>query len=261
MLRWRSAARARCRCGGCCPRQCSTRVGRLDQSAIARVREEARPDVRDADELHDALQTLVALPEELARSGMAGRGCALASASLPELLEGWRVVRATAGDRRYVVASERAKEFALIYPDAKFEVTPPELAVERRFAGRCSAGDDQGLDDALGPDQRGGAGLSARLPTSDIAKLCCGWRQAVRRCAETSPAKPRAANLRRPNGAIGGLLARIHHLTVATLRKQVEPVTAAQFMRWLLRWQHVAPNAQASRRAWTAGGDPAIAGL
>ncbi|HME34396.1 MAG TPA: hypothetical protein VKF84_04085, partial [Candidatus Sulfotelmatobacter sp.] len=42
------------------------------------------------------------------------------------------------------------------------------------------------------------------------------------------------------------LLARIHHLTVATLRKQVEPVTAAQFMRWLLRWQHVAPNSKAS---------------
>src|SRR5208337_5242512 len=40
------------------------------------------------------------------------------------------------------------------------------------------------------------------------------------------------------------LLARIHQLTVATLRKQVEPVTAAQFMRWLLRWQHVAPNSQ-----------------
>jgi ATP-dependent Lhr-like helicase len=42
------------------------------------------------------------------------------------------------------------------------------------------------------------------------------------------------------------LLARIHHLTVATLRKQVEPVTAAQFMRWLLRWQHVAPQSQLS---------------
>jgi ATP-dependent Lhr-like helicase len=40
------------------------------------------------------------------------------------------------------------------------------------------------------------------------------------------------------------LLARIHHLTVATLRKQVEPVTAAVFMRWLLRWQHVAPQSQ-----------------
>jgi ATP-dependent Lhr-like helicase len=40
------------------------------------------------------------------------------------------------------------------------------------------------------------------------------------------------------------LLARIHRLTVATLRKQIEPVTAAQFMRWLLRWQHLAPGSQ-----------------
>jgi ATP-dependent Lhr-like helicase len=31
---------------------------------------------------------------------------------------------------------------------------------------------------------------------------------------------------------------------VATLRKQIEPVTAAQFMRWLLRWQHIAPGTQ-----------------
>jgi len=40
------------------------------------------------------------------------------------------------------------------------------------------------------------------------------------------------------------LLARIHRLTVATLRKQVAPVTAAQFMAWLLRWQHIAPGTQ-----------------
>jgi ATP-dependent Lhr-like helicase len=40
------------------------------------------------------------------------------------------------------------------------------------------------------------------------------------------------------------LLARIHRLTVATLRKQIEPVTASQFMRWLLRWQHVEPGSQ-----------------
>jgi len=30
------------------------------------------------------------------------------------------------------------------------------------------------------------------------------------------------------------------------LRKQIEPVTAAQFLRWLLRWQHVAPGSQAA---------------
>ena len=40
------------------------------------------------------------------------------------------------------------------------------------------------------------------------------------------------------------LLARIHRLTVGSLRKQVEPVNPAQFMRWLLRWQHVAPGTQ-----------------
>ena len=38
-------------------------VGKLDPAAIAQVREEAWPDVRDADELHDVLHTLVALPE------------------------------------------------------------------------------------------------------------------------------------------------------------------------------------------------------
>ena len=42
------------------------------------------------------------------------------------------------------------------------------------------------------------------------------------------------------------MLARIHRLTVATLRKQIEPVTAAQFMRWLMRWQHVTPGTQVS---------------
>ena len=32
--------------------------------------------------------------------------------------------------------------------------------------------------------------------------------------------------------------------TLTPMRKQIEPVTAAQFMRWLLRWQHVAPSSQ-----------------
>jgi len=40
------------------------------------------------------------------------------------------------------------------------------------------------------------------------------------------------------------LLARIHRLTIGEMRKQVQPVTPAQFMRWLLRWQHAAPGTQ-----------------
>jgi ATP-dependent Lhr-like helicase len=40
------------------------------------------------------------------------------------------------------------------------------------------------------------------------------------------------------------LLARIHRLTLGALRKEIVPVTPAEFMRWLLRWQHVAPGTQ-----------------
>src|SRR6185437_3902822 len=40
------------------------------------------------------------------------------------------------------------------------------------------------------------------------------------------------------------LLQRIHKRTIHTLRKQIEPVTPAQYMDWLLRWQHLAPQTQ-----------------
>ncbi len=40
------------------------------------------------------------------------------------------------------------------------------------------------------------------------------------------------------------ILQRIHRLTLGTLRKQVEPVTPALFMRWLLDWHHLAPDTQ-----------------
>ncbi len=66
-------------------------VGRLDQTAIARVGEEARPDVRDSDELHDVLQTLVAVPEEIA-DGEWQDAITSWQPFLTELMEGWRVV-------------------------------------------------------------------------------------------------------------------------------------------------------------------------
>ncbi len=40
------------------------------------------------------------------------------------------------------------------------------------------------------------------------------------------------------------VLARIHRLTLARLRKEIEPVSAAALMRFLLRWQRVARNTQ-----------------
>src|SRR5439155_10020648 len=41
------------------------------------------------------------------------------------------------------------------------------------------------------------------------------------------------------------LLARIHRYTLDRLRKEIEPVTVADFMRFLLRWQRVAEDARA----------------
>ena len=38
-------------------------VGKLDPAAIEEVQQQAWPDIRNADELHDVLQTLIAFPE------------------------------------------------------------------------------------------------------------------------------------------------------------------------------------------------------
>ena len=219
-------------------------IGRLDQTAIARVREEARPDVRDADELHDALQTLVALPEEIADpewQAVTARWVPY----LAELAEGWRVIRAIAGDRRYIVASERAKEFALIFPDAKFEVTPPDLRSSAESRDDALLGMIKGWMMHSGPTSAAALGFLLGIPPADVARALLRMEangSALRgnftgHAAGNEPETAEWCDRR--------LLARIHHLTVATLRKQVEPVTAAQFMRWLLRWQHLAPNAQA----------------
>src|SRR5205085_5057517 len=47
------------------PQAVLNEIGRLDPAAIAEVQQEAWPDVRDADELHDVLQTFIALPAKL----------------------------------------------------------------------------------------------------------------------------------------------------------------------------------------------------
>ena len=40
------------------------------------------------------------------------------------------------------------------------------------------------------------------------------------------------------------LLARIHRYTLDRLRREIDPVSAQDFMRFLLRWQHLAPDTQ-----------------
>ena len=82
-------------------------VGALDPAAIAEVAAESWPVVRDADELHDALLTLIVAAagsewEEFFRT----------------LRESRRATVLSAGGANFWVAAERLKSARLLYPDA-----------------------------------------------------------------------------------------------------------------------------------------------
>ncbi len=93
-------------------------VGRLDPEAIAEVTAEAWPDVRDADELQDALQTLIALPEPMGAAW---------TAWFDELVAERRAARAIAGGRTFWVSAERGKTFRPLFPAATFETVLPDV--------------------------------------------------------------------------------------------------------------------------------------
>ena len=218
-------------------------VGKLDAGAIAQVRSEAWPDVRDADELHDVLHTLVALPEDF-KSG-AGVSPHYWTLHFERLLNQNRAAVAISAGRRYWVAAERAKSFALLFPDAVLLNAVPD--VEPAPASRA---------DALLSLVTGWTAHSGPVTTSFLAGAlglaASEVDQAFLRM-ETSGSLLRgnftgaaleAGGTRELEWCDRRLLARIHRLTVGMLRKQIEPVTAAQFMRWLLRWQHIAPGSQ-----------------
>ena len=270
-------------------------VGKLDPAAIAQVREEAWPDVRDADELHDVLHTLIAFPQTTwgQPPPAVQRGDAPQLANEPALIvplqpegppdgraaldwtaEGgspvssaWqgyferlsqqgRAVRAEHAGSIYWVAAERAKTFSLLFPDARFDHPVAELQTTLPSSDDALLALVTGWMSHLGPATASQLGALLGLPASEIDKALLRMEAsgAVLRGQFTDTAS--RASRPRPHESecsVGPpelewcerrLLARIHRLTVATLRKQIEPVTAAQFMRWLLRWQHVAAEAQ-----------------
>jgi ATP-dependent Lhr-like helicase len=58
------------------------------------------------------------------------------------------------------------------------------------------------------------------------------------------PAQSASRNAQSEEWCERGLLSRIHRLTLGRLRKEIEAVSAADFMRFLFRWQHVQPGTQ-----------------
>jgi len=227
------------------PEAVLSEVGRLDPAAIAEVCADAWPDVRDAEELHDALLGLVALPTHGIWPGTrVGRKL---QESVPawneyfELLAGERRAgRAWVGDRTYWVAAERVKAFEQIFSDARFETHLPDLESAPKSREEVVLDLATGWMLHSGPVTVTELGGVLGLGTTDAEKAMLRLEAsgAVLRGQFTDASSGETEWCDRR------LLARIHRLTLGTLRKQVESVTAAQFMRWLLRWQHVGPSSQ-----------------
>jgi ATP-dependent helicase Lhr and Lhr-like helicase len=249
-------------------------VGKLDPAAIAQVREEAWPDVRDADELHDVLHTLIAVPAwgqpPPAVPSSEARQSSAWSPHFENLRAEGRAATALSNGRRYWVAAERARTFLQLFPDAQFERNLAEVENAGLSADDAALALVTGWMQHLGPTTAEEIGQILGLPATEIGKALLRMEAsgAILRGKFTGDAaEPCETVALRSTGRLGAavptqtnfstqtwpaqtewcerrLLARIHRLTVATLRKQIEPVAAAQFMRWLLRWQHAAAGTQ-----------------
>ena len=230
------------------PEAVLSEVGRLDPAAIEEVCADAWPDVRDEEELHDALLSLFALP--VARDVDHGEGklaerlrASAADWRVPfeRLATQRRVAVASVGDLKYWVAAERAAAFEQILPGAKFDSNLPSIP-----QSLAKSRDDILLDLATGWMLHAGPVTVREL--ADATGIGASDLDRAMLRLEASGAILRGQF----RGSLSEdiqwcdrrLLARIHRLTLGSLRKQVESVNAAQFMRWLLRWQHVAPGSQ-----------------
>jgi ATP-dependent Lhr-like helicase len=202
-------------------------LGRLDPDAIDRVREEVRPDPRDADELHDLLMTVVGLPpaEEW-------------RPWFDELVEDRRAVTVQAPDAELWCAVERRPALEILFPGAA--IAPDNrspiaaVAIDREAAAADML---RGHLEYRGPSTVDDLVQSTGLPASDVGIALARLEAEgfAFRGHFTTPDGPEEFCARR-------LLARIHVYTQHRLRREIEPVTAQDFMRFLLRWQHAAPD-------------------
>ena len=223
-------------------------VGRLDPAAIDQVRQEAWPDVRDADELHDVLHTLVAFP-------VASNPNRLGTGALPRLVERsatiWqglferlqyqnRALKARSDDRHYWVGAERAKAVSTLLPGAVFDTPPHEFSQAPLTNDDVLLAMVTGWMSHIGPTSSNDLGALLGIERMEVEKAMLRLEAS----GSILRGKFTASGLTETEWCDRRLLARIHRLTVATLRKQIEPVTPAVFMRWLLRWQHLAPETQ-----------------
>jgi ATP-dependent helicase Lhr and Lhr-like helicase len=213
--------------------------GMLDIQAVEEVRSQLWPDVRDPDELHDALLSLVMLPASEAGSW---------DDLFRQLVEQGRACRAcwkTPDERvcQAYVPVERMTWVISLFEHLEWE---PALGPIDWSGGEAKPKEEeeilallvQGWMDVLGPITA--ASLADRLGlTADRIRVALARLEAqgqVLRGQFTSATDQEWCERR--------ILARIHRQTLGKLRREIEPVSAADFIRFLLNWHHLEPGAQ-----------------
>ncbi|TJY59015.1 DEAD/DEAH box helicase [Sinimarinibacterium sp. CAU 1509] len=211
-------------------------LGRLDPAAIERVREELRPDAGNADELHDAL-IVNGFLTDLEMQPWAALCEGLVSARrvahvLPQAANG------TEGSSAGLwIAAERLHELRSLLPDAVVAGDAPTLgaAMNPNEALRELIRSRMEL---LGPTTADELAAPLRLApeTVTIALLALEQQGAVMRGDFTGSGDAQWCERRR--------LARIHRYTRERKRAEIEPVSPAALMRFLLDWHGITAGEQ-----------------
>ena len=202
-------------------------LGRLDMQAIEQVRAEAWPEIGSAEELHDALVVHGFLTrDELALAG---------DTWLPALQQQQRVTSVSLGNRQPLwIAAERLHEFLALFPGLR--TTPPIRAVSTAQPNVEEALREivRSRMELLGPVTETQLAAPLALENDEVlaALYALEAEGAVMRGGFTAPTAAEWCDRR--------LLARIHRYTRERKRAAVQPVAAAQFLRFLFRWHRIA---------------------
>ena len=217
-------------------------IGRLDPEAIARVREEVAPDPKSADDLHDLLLSLVVTPARNAWRPM-----------FDELAARGRVQSHTGPDgiERWWAAESAADADTLV--EELFGVLPSRTSAtdERRS---LTAGGPLGAEQVVAAVLRGHLDLSGPLTAAELSDRCAlpASKVAIGLAVLEQAGfvlqgrftDAESTDLDTIEWCARRLLARMHSYSRTNRRKAVEPVSAVDFMRFVLRWQHVAPGTE-----------------
>ena len=183
----------------------------------------------------------------------------------PLLIAARRATTLTIEGRRFWVAAERLDLVRRVYPqaivDPPIEAPPARRAIPEA-AEACAAEILRGWFECSGPLRA--SDLSARLAMPrDLVDQALAQLEAEGQILRGQF----TAGLTAPGTSAEvewchrRLLARIHRLTIGRLRREIEPVTTADFFAFLHRWQHLSAGHATARRGWHAADHPPVAGL